>query len=192
MRTTRKLSFLSILTFFACSFGMGQSSLHCLDGGVWLPVHEVRGNFPYCFTGDGLVRGNRESLTMLSSERFGQGFLQVEILENKRAGVVKSGEELHFVKQTGWYEFTARVTAVEDVEDAYCVMRFDQFGEASFVLRKIGDLEAGQSRTIAILTQLTFEMPKQMHFYSGTEEIRTNLVPDSYRYEYGRFLLASN
>ncbi|MBK1878852.1 hypothetical protein [Pelagicoccus mobilis] len=137
------------------------------------------------------MKSRKENVTMLSSDTFGPGLLDVEIIENKRAGVVREGEEVRFLKQTAWFEFTARVTAVEDVEDAYCVMRFDRFGEASFVCRRIGDLEAGKSRIVSILTLLSYEMPEQMHFYSGTEEIRTNLVPDSYVYEYGNFLLAA-
>lgn len=191
-KTLRKQALLTIFCFFSYSFLFGQSSLHCLEEGAWLPVYEVRGNAPYCFTGDELIKSKKEKLTMLSSESFGTGLLEVKIIENKRGGVVREGEALRFVKHSGWFEFTARVTAIEGVQDAYCVMRFDRFGEASFVCRRIGDLEAGESRVVSILTQVDYEMPEQMHFYSGTEEIRTNLVPDNYKYEYGNFLLAAN
>lgn len=171
---------------------MGQSSLYSLEKGSLYPVYEIRGSVPYCFTGDELIKTKSENLTMLSSEGFGGGYLEVKIIENKRSGVIRHGEDFQFVSQSGWYQFTARVTATEDVKDAYCVMRFDHFGVASFQCRKVGDLEAGKSRTVVFLTRLKFEMPEQMHFYSGTEEIRSNLVPNGYKYEFGNFLLAAN
>lgn len=183
---------IALLGILQCSLLLGQSSMYSLAEGVLLPVYEIRAKTPYCFTGDRLVRTGTETLTQLSSERFGEGFLEVEILENKRAGVIREGEELRFVRQSAWYEFTARVTATEAVIDGYCVMRFDSFGEASYVCRSLGDMELGESRVVSILTHLDYEMPKQIHFYSGTEEIRTNLIPDRYTYEYGRFLLAAN
>ena len=190
-RTPLKTSLLSFFALCACSFSTGQSSVHYLKEGAWIPVYEVRGSVPYCVYGDNLVKGDKDGLTMLSSESFGPGFLRVEVLENKRAGVVKSGQEFHFVTQSGWFEFAARVTSDVDLDNVYCVMRFDQFGEASYLCRRVGDLKAGKSRVVSIFTRLKYEMPEQIHFYSGTEEIRTNLVPESYSYEFGRFLLAS-
>ncbi|EDY81320.1 hypothetical protein VDG1235_938 [Verrucomicrobiia bacterium DG1235] len=168
-----------------------QSSLHWMQDGAWLPVYEVRGSSPYCFTGDGLVKGDDKELTMLSSEAFGDGYLEVEIIENKRSGVVRNDGALRFSSEKGWFQFNARVSSDRDIEDAYFVMRFDRFGESSYLCRSLGSLKAGKGKSISIFTQLRYEMPKQLHFYSRTEEIRTSLVPTGYRYEYGDFQLAA-
>lgn len=156
-----------------------------------MPVYDIRGNVPYCYDGDSLVKSNTRNITMLASESFGHGFLEIKILENKRSGVVKNGEELRFLSKSGRFEFVARVTAIEDVEDVFCVLRFEQFGEARYVCRKLGSLSAGKSKVVSILTQLEYEMPEQIHFYSGNQEIRTSLVPARYEYSYGNFELAS-
>lgn len=162
-----------------------------MSDGEWLPVYEVRGKFPYCFTGDGLVRGSDDDLTMLSSPEFGRGYLEVEIVENKRLGVSRTDGALKFTSEKGWFQFSAKVTSDEDIEDAYFVMRFDRFGDASYFCRSVGPLKAGKSKMISIFTQLGYEMPKQLHFYKGMEELRTNLVPTHYRYEFGDFQLAA-
>lgn len=168
-----------------------QSSLHCLVDDSWLPVFEVKRETPLCFTGDSFINGSEERLTMLSSPEFAEGFIEVKIVENTRQGVVKSGEVLQFTSARGWFQFAAKVTADRDIEDAYFVMRYEQFGETIFTCREIGSLKAGKPRMITILKRLEYEMPKQLHIYSGTEEIRTNLVPTSYTYRHGSFLLAS-
>ncbi|MBC2605590.1 hypothetical protein [Pelagicoccus albus] len=169
-----------------------QSSVYCMQNGSWLPVYEVRNNAPYCFTGDSLVKADSQSLTMLASESFGHGFVEVEILENKRSGVIQNDQGLRFVTDKGRFDFVARVKATTDVEDLYCVMRFNKYGDAKFVCHRIGSLKRGGSSLITFSLQLKYEMPEQIHFYSGTEEIRSNLVPASYAYQFGDFLLASN
>lgn len=184
--------FVFVLGLFVCSLSAAQSSLQCLDNDTWLPVYEVRGKTPYCFTGDDLVRGDSETLTMLSSEEFGDGFLEVKIIENARSGVVNTDGFLRFTAERGWFQFSAKVKSTVDIDDAYFVMRLDCYGEASYICGSLGSLKAGKSRTVAILTQLQYEMPKQLHFFSGSSEIRSDLIPTNYRYEYGTFLLASN
>ncbi|WP_309029111.1 hypothetical protein [Pelagicoccus enzymogenes] len=163
--------------------------MHCLEDGAWLPVYEVRGNFPYCFIGDGLLKSSSDRVTMLSSKAFADGYLEVEILENTRSGVVQSDGVPRFTANAGWFQFTARVTAMDDVSDAYFVMRYDKLGEAAFSCRSIGDMKAGQSKVITLFKKLQYEMPEQLHFYTGMEEIRTNLVPSSYTYRFGDFYL---
>lgn len=175
---------------FVCFFsGHAQSALHCLESGSWLPVFEVKGGFPYCFTGDGLVKSSSEKLTMLSNPHFSEGYLEVEILENIRSGVSSADGALRFTSESGWFQFTARVTATEDVRDAYFIMRYDKLGDAAFSCKSIGTLKAGKSKVITLFKKLEYEMPEQLHFYSGMEEIRTNLVPSSYTYQFGDFLL---
>lgn len=166
-----------------------QSTLHCLEKGSWLPVFEVKGGNPYCFTGDGLVKSAEEKVTMLSSSSFGNGFLEVEVLENVRSGVANSDGLLRFTAEHGWFRFSARVTAQEDIEDAYFIMRFDKLGDAEFTCKSIGDMKAGKPKLISVFRKLDFQMPEQLHFYSGMEEIRTNLVPSSYDYKFGTFSL---
>ncbi len=184
----------NILSTFSICFvyffsGHAQSALHCLESGSWLPVFEVKGGSPYCFTGDGLVKSSSDKLTMLSNPTFSEGYLEVEILENIRSGVSSADGALRFTSEYGWFQFTARVTAHEDVGDAYFVMRYDKLGDAAFSCKSIGSLKAGKSKLITIFKKLEYEMPEQLHFYSGMEEIRTNLVPSSYTYQFGDFLL---
>ncbi|WP_309021102.1 hypothetical protein [Pelagicoccus sp. SDUM812002] len=126
---------------------------------------------------------------MLSNSEFGDGFLEVEILENVRSGVVNSDGINQFTAKSGWFQFSAKVTAVEDVSDAYFVMRFNKLGDAVFECKSIGDLKAGKFKIISLFQRLDYEMPEQLHFYSGMEEIRTNLVPAPYTYEFGDFVL---
>lgn len=170
----------------------GQSTLHWLSDGLWHPVYEVRGNVPFCFTGDDLVRGDPKDLTMLSAPAFGSGYLKVDILENRREGVVKMNGGLKFTSENGTFRFSGRVMSDVDIEDVYYVMRFKKVGSAAFVCRSLGSLKAGKPKRIEIFLRLDYEMPEQLHFYSGMEEIRTNLVPDSYDYAFGDFFLAAN
>lgn len=189
LRTIRSRIAILGLGLACCCSLPAQSALHCLEDGSWLPVYGVKGGVPYCFTGDGLIKSSDEKLTMLSHPRFGPGYLEVKILENVRSGVVQTEGVPHFTAKTGWFQFSARVTAREDLSDVYFVMRFDQLGEAAFSCKSIGDLKAGQSRTISLLKKLSYQMPEQLHFYVGMEEIRTNLVPSSYTYRFGDFFL---
>lgn len=176
----------------ASSFSLNaQSTLHCLEDGAWLPVYEVRGGAPYCFTGDGLLKSAPEKLTMLSNTHFSDGYLEVEILENIRSGVVTSDGAPRFTSDRGWFQFAARVTASEDITDAYFIMRYDRLGEAAYSVKSIGDIKAGKSKLITLFKKLDYEMPEQLHFYSGMEEIRSNLVPASYTYKFGDFFLES-
>lgn len=189
-RYISKIVFFSVFLLFSAA-ASGQSTLHWLKDESWYPVYEVKGNIPYCFTGDSLVRGNSDELTMLSARDFAPGFLNVEILENRRQGVSKVEGTLQFTSNTGMFTFSARVTSEVDMDDVYYVMRFKRMGEATFTCRSIGSLKAGKPKRIDILMRLGYEMPEQLHFYSGMEEIRTNLVPHTYSYAFGDFVLAS-
>ncbi len=126
---------------------------------------------------------------MLESNRFSDNYIDVEILENIRSGVVKTDGALQFTSEHGWLQFTARVTAREDISDAYFVMRYIELGEAEFSCESIGNMKAGKSKIVKIFRKLGYEMPEQLHFYSGMQEIRTNLVPSSYTYRFGDFIL---
>ncbi len=126
---------------------------------------------------------------MLSSSEFGKGYLKVEILENTRSGVDSSGGAPRFTAEHGWFQFSARVTAQQDSSDVYFVMRYNRLGEAAFNCKSLGDMRAGQTKIITFFKKLDYEMAEQLHFYSGMEEIRTNLVPSSYTYQFGDFIL---
>ncbi len=188
-RNARRYLTLLGLVFVLCFSLKAQSTLHCLEDGAWLPVFEVRGESPYCFTGDGLLKSSNDKVTMLASNSFSDSYIKVEVLENIRSGVVKSDGALQFTSEHGWLQFTARVTAREDISDAYFVMRYVEMGEAEFSCESIGDMKAGKPKIIKILRKLGYEMPEQLHFYSGMQEIRTNLVPSSYTYRFGDFIL---
>ena len=185
------LSFLILIGWGATS-SRAQSGVHCLIDGSWLPVAEIKGKVPYCFTGDGLAKGELDAVTMLPAEEFGEGFLKVTLESNKRTGVVDGGDDvLRFTSREGWYQMTALVTSDVDLSDCYYVMRFESYGEIKLLCRPIGALKAGKPQRIEIYTKLRYEMPQQLHIYSGMEELRTSLIPGAYRYDFGEFLLAS-
>lgn len=190
LNRTALFSFL-LLSVLGVSRVNAQSALHCLIDGGWLPVAEMKGKVPYCFTGDGLVKGDAESVTMLPVSDFADGFLKVELVSNTRSGVVDNGDVLQFTSREGWYQMTAMVTSDVDLDDCYYVMRFEMYGEIKFYCRPIGALKAGKTQRVELFTKLGYEMPQQLHIYSGMEEVRSSLVPHEYRYEFGEFLLAS-
>lgn len=169
----------------------GQSVLHCHVDGMWMPVEEMKGAQPYCFTGDSLVKGSREDMTLLPTADFGEGFIDIEIKANMRQGVVQKDGILRFTSDKSWYLMKARVVSDTDLENCYYAMRFDTYGTYSYYCRPIGDLKAGKPKTIEIFMRLGYEMPQQLHVFSGMEEIRTTLVPTAYSYNFGHFTIAS-
>ncbi len=183
-----------VLAAISCggTFAMAQSQLHCLQDGLLYPVAEMRSGAPYYDAGDRLIRGSRKSLTMLPSSEFGYGFIRVEILENVRSGKPSTKSSLKFGPERAWYLLKARVVADIDLEDCYCVLRFESYGEVTFRLKSLGNLKAGQARTFEIFTSVGYETPQQLHIYSGKEEIRSSLVPGDYRYDFGQLVMASN
>jgi len=180
-----------VFVVLACLSAKAQSSLSCLVDGEYLPVFEVRNKTPYCFTGDGLIKGRRDNLTLLSTEDFTDGFAQIEILKNVRAGVSREDGLLIFASSSDWYLLIAKITPDRDLNDCYFSLGFDTYGTKSYLIRDLGDLEAGKSRVIQVYVKLGYEMPEQLHLFSGMEEVRTTLMSEKYSYENGRLLLAS-
>lgn len=191
LNRTALFSFL-LLSVLGVSSVSAQSALHSLIDGGWVPVAEMKGKIPYCFTGDGLVKGDEDRVTMLPVSDFGEGFVKVDLVSNQRSGVDRSDEVLRFTSREGWYQMTALVTSDVDLSDCYYVMRFEMYGEIKFYCRPIGTLSAGKTQRVELFKKLGFEMPQQLHIYSGMEEVRSSLVPGEYRYEFGEFLLADS
>lgn len=168
-----------------------QSVLSCLVDGAYLPVAEIRSTVPYCFTGDGVVRGKKKQLALFPAERFAEGFVEIEIRRNQRAGVVKRDGILLFTSQRDWYSFIATIIPDRDLPDCYFAFGFDHYGVKSYYTKALGDLVAGKKRTIRVYTKLGYEMPDQIHIFSGMEELRTSLIPNGYFYQNGHLLLAA-
>ena len=168
-----------------------QSVLNCLIGGKYLPVAEIRNTIPYCFTGDSVVRGSKKELALLPADEFADGFVEVAVNKNERSGVVNENGILVFVSPRDWYSFVATITPDRDLSDCYFAVGFDTYGVKSYYTKALGDLEAGKNRTIRVYMKLRFEMPDQLHIFSGMEEIRTSLVPSDYSYRNGDLLLAA-
>lgn len=170
---------------------LAQSALHCLHDGMWLPVAEVKGTMPYCFTGDDLVKGSKEEMTLLPVEDFAEGFIDVKVLKNVREGVSNSDGILRFSRDKAWYLMKATLVSDIDIEDCYYALRFETYGTFSYYCRPIGALQAGKPKSVEIFMKVGYEMPQQLHIFSGMEEVRTTLVPTEYSYNYGKFTIAS-
>ncbi len=184
---------LLLVVLFLIPFSINaQSVLYCLNDGQYLPVAEVNRGIPLCFTGDDLIRGSAKKLTLLPSDSFAEGFLKIDIRKNERAGVTKSGGVLMFNSSQNWYTLICDVTSDADLSDCYFALGFDTYGKKSFYCRSLGPLKAGKKKTLRVYVKLGYEMPDNLHFFSGMEEIRTSLVPINYSYEDGHFELASN
>ena len=168
----------------------GQSVLHSLKDGAFFPIVELKGRMPYCVTGYGIEKALKDKVTLLPSEDFVNGFVDVEIIANKRKGIATtSGSSLNrFTSHNSWYSLKCRIVSNADLEDCFYALRFDTFGKSSFYCRSIGDLKAGKSKLIEVFMKINYEMPKQLHIFSGAGELRTTLVPGAYSYENGEFL----
>ncbi|MDQ8204516.1 hypothetical protein [Pelagicoccus sp. SDUM812003] len=185
-----QLSFL-LVSVFASNVVQAQSSLHCLMEGSWLPVAEVKGREPYCFTGDSLVRADQAEVAMLPEKSFEQGYIEVEVISNKRGGIQNREAGVQFVSSNGWYELIARLKPDRDLDDCYLVLRFDSFGDVRYYVQGLGDLKEGKAKRINVFTKVQYEMPQQLHLYSGMLEVRSSLVPNEYCYSGGELLFAS-
>lgn len=183
---THVLSLVAIVAIGASGFS--QSTLHCLHEDSWFPVTRVKGKVPYCFTGDSLARGSESKLTMLPAESFRSGFVHANVISNSRTGVVKNDEGFRYLSDSGWYQLTVELISDEDMTDCFYVMRFEAFGDVKFYCRPIGSLVAGKKKRIEIFKKVGYEMPQQLHIYSGMDEIRTTFIPGSYRYDFGEYL----
>lgn len=186
----RAIGCLSFLTILTGGPALAQSSLNCDIDGDFLPVFEIKGRMPYCFTGDDLVKGEPEALTMLPTSKFGEGFIEVSVVKNERRGVVSQDGLLRFTSRQARYRLHAKIVSQTDLSNCYFAMRFDTYGKMSYLCNSLGDLEAGKVYSLDISTKLGYEMPQQLHIFSGMEEIRTSLVPIAYDYEEGVFRLA--
>ena len=165
--------------------------LNCLMDGEYLPVAEIRNTVPYCFTGDYVVRGSKKALKLLPADEFTDGFVEVAVSKNERAGVVNDNGILTFTSPREWYSFVATITPDRDLSDCYFAVGFDTYGVKSYYTKALGDLTAGKKRTIRVYMKLGYEMPDQLHIFSGMEEVRTSLVPSDYSYQNGYLLLAA-
>lgn len=178
-----------VLAATLTTMAMGQSVLHCLEGGRLFPVMELRGKAPYYFTGDALERGSGEGLRLVPGERFAEGFIDLKVREQFREGVSKKGGTVTFSGRPEWYLLVCEITPDRDFENCYYALSLDTFGKKSYYARPLGDLQAGKTRFLRVYVKLDYEMPDQLHIFSGMSEIRTTLIPRSYAYEYGMLVL---
>ena len=170
---------------------LAQSLLYCLQDGEYLPVAEVNRGAPLCFTGDDLVKGSAKSLTLLPAESFADGFLKIEVKKNLRMGVAKKDGILMFSSSQNWYTLLCDVISDRDIEDCYYAIAFDTYGVKSFYCRSLGPLKAGKRKSLRVYVKVGYEMPNQIHFFSGMEEIRTSMIPMTYFYQNGSLEFAS-
>jgi len=184
-------SFFVFVFFCLGSAVQAQSLLYCQYGDELLPVESVRGSVPMCFTGDSLVKGKQKDQVMFPAEQFGEGFIEIEIVKNKRGGVFNNGGVLQFESPRGWYLLVCRLIADRDIPDCYFTIGFDQYGEKSCYSRSLGDLKEGETKSLRVYLKLGYEMPDQLHVFSGMDEIRTSLLPTEYQYEEGELVFAS-
>lgn len=169
-----------------------QSLLYCDIEGNFLPVAEVKGGRPLCFTGDSLVKGSSENIVMAPERSFGQGFIDVEIVKNTREGVTDNRGVLQFTSHRSWYLLICNLMPDIDMPNCYFSLKLDSYGEKSYYLGSLGDLVAGEEKMLRVFVKLQYEMPDQLHIFSGMEEIRTSLVPTVYEYEEGELIFAAN
>ncbi len=179
---------------FICSLSPiaeAQSLLYCQFGDELLPVESVKGSSPMCFTGDSLVKGKQKDLVILPAERFGDGYIEIEIIKNKREGVSNNNGLLQFESSRGWYLLICRLVADRDIDDCYYSIGFDHYGEKSCYTKSLGNLKKGEKKYLRVYMKLGYEMPDQLHVFSGMDEIRTSLLPSAYRYDQGQLVFAS-
>ncbi len=181
-----------LIALSVSSFASAQSLLQCLKDGDYLPVASVSSGAPMCFTGDSLLKGKRADLVMSPAESFGEGFVDVEIRKHSREGVVENDGVVQFVSIKGWYLFLCNITPDRDLNDCYYAVCFDTYGLKSYYTRSLGHLKANQTTTLRVYMKLGYEMPDQLHMFSGMEELRTSLVPTGYQYDSGDLVYASN
>ena len=168
-----------------------QSLLYCQIEDDVFPVAEVKGGRPLCFTGDSLVKGSSESITMVPERSFGQGFIDVEIVKNERDGVANNGGVLEFTSHRSWYLLICKLVPDRDLPNCYFTLKLDSYGDKSHYLGSLGDLVAGEEKMLRVFVKLKYEMPDQLHIFSGMEEIRTSLVHSVYQYEEGQLIFAA-
>ena len=168
-----------------------QSLLFCQIEDEVLPVAEVKAGRPLCFTGDSLIKGSSESVTMVPERSFGQGFIDVEIIRNERDGVADNGGVLEFTAHRSWYLLVCKLVPDRDLTNCYFTLKLDSYGEKSHYLGSLGDLVAGEEKMLRVFVKLKYEMPDQLHIFSGMEEIRTSLVHSVYQYEEGELIFAA-
>lgn len=174
------------------SFSHAQSLLYCQIEDEFLPVAEVKGGRPLCFTGYSLVKGSSDSVIMAPERNFGQGFIDLEIVENERDGVANKGGVLQFTSHRSWYLLICKLVPDRDLPNCYFTLKLDSYGEKTHYLGSLGDLVAGEEKTLRVFVKLKYEMPDQLHIFSGMEEIRTSLVPTVYEYDEGELFFAAN
>ena len=184
--------FLPILFLLAPSITNAQSLLYCYKGDDYLPVANVIAGVPMCFTGDSLLKGKRADLILYPSTDFGEGFIDIEVVEHSREGVVNQKGVLYFVSTRGWYLLHCKITADRDMQDCYGALRFDEYGRCSFYMKSLGDLKVGETKTFRVYMKLGYEMPERLHLFSGMNEIRTSLIPRRYEYDANLIDYASN
>ena len=189
MKFARYIGIVLLLSSF--TEARAQSVLNCLLDGMYLPVAEIRNTVPYCFTGDSVIRGEKKALTLLPADSFTEGFVKIDIRRNRRAGAVYQDGILTFASPRDWYSLIATIIPDRNLSDCFFAVGFDTYGVKSYYTKAIGDLTAGKKRTIRVYMKLGYEIPEQIHIFSGMEELRTSLVPSDYYYQNGHLLLAA-
>ncbi len=184
--------FLIAITLFALSgYVQAQSLFYCPVDDESLPVASVKAGDPLCFTGDSLVKGHRKQAVLHPATSFGEGFVDIEVVKESRSGVSEIDGVLHFESSRTWYLLVCRLVPDRDMSDCYFSIQFDTYGKTSYLFRSLGELKSGEEKMLRVYLKLNYEMPKQLHLFCGMEEIRTSLIPASYRYESGGLAFAS-
>ncbi len=182
---------LALLLLAPSGIVQAQSLFYCSVGDETLPVAAVRAGDPLCFTGDSLVKGHRKKAVLHPVTSFGEGFVEVEVVKESRSGVTQIDGVLHFESSRNWYLLVCRLVPDRDMSDCYFSIQFDTYGKTSYLFRSLGEMKSGEEKMLRVYLKLNYEMPKQLHVFSGMEEIRTSLIPAPYRYEGGGLAFAS-
>ncbi|HLP06851.1 MAG TPA: prolyl oligopeptidase family serine peptidase [Opitutaceae bacterium] len=148
--------------------------------GDWLPVVAVSGDRAFV-----LKDGKRQAASLVDVQvqpgtAFGAGQVTIgkivaDLDPQKNASAKERSRPDRVL-----FRYSAEVTSAEDLPDCYAVLVSVSNGSVCVNVQPLGRLRAGQAKRVEVETRVRADKVSDLHVFSGTLELRSNLVTAPY------------
>lgn len=159
---------------------IGQIEVRAKYEGEWLPVVAASGQKAFV-----MKEGKRKdawtgNVQINPAEAFGSGEVTVGNIKADLDPLKNVSVKERSRPNQVLFRYSADVTSAGDLADCYAVLVFVTNGSVGVNLQPIGRLKAGQPKRVEVETANRVDEVSDLHVFSGTKEIRSNLVAAPY------------
>jgi pimeloyl-ACP methyl ester carboxylesterase len=178
MRNRCPLVVLSFLALVCAS--IGQIEVQTKYEGAWLPVVGA-GRDKAIVIKEGKRRDAPiDDLKVEPATAFGSGLVSVDKIEADLDPLRNLSAQERSRPGQYLFRYTAEVTSQSDLPDCYALLVFVSNGSVGVNLQALGHLRPGELKRVKVENISRVDEVSQLHVFSGTKEIRSNLVSEAY------------